>query len=108
MTISDTGWRDKRAALAQAVGKGLLIVAPWLMKILTFVGTLAMFLVGGGILVHGVPVLHHGIEQWAGQFGGVVELVGPTLANLVLGFIAGGIVLLVVNGINHLRGGASH
>ncbi|NWC63669.1 DUF808 family protein [Cedecea sp. P7760] len=108
--IDDLGYWlvDKRAALARMVGKGLLVLAPWLMKILTIVGTLAMFLVGGGILVHGVPVLHHGIEQWAGQLGGVVELVGPTLANLVLGFIAGGIVLLVVNGINHLRGSASH
>lgn len=108
--IDDLGYwlADKRAAVAQALGKALLIIAPWLMKILTVVGTLAMFLVGGGILVHGIPVLHHGIEHWTGQFGGVVQLVGPTLVNLVLGFIVGGLVLLAVNGINRLRGGASH
>ncbi|WP_279045350.1 DUF808 domain-containing protein [Cedecea davisae] len=107
--IDDLGYwlADKRAALARAVGKGLLVLAPWLMKALTIIGTLAMFLVGGGILVHGIPALHHAIEQGAGQFGGVVALVGPTLVNLVLGFIVGGIVLLAVNGINRLRGRAS-
>ncbi|MDY9677309.1 DUF808 family protein, partial [Escherichia coli] len=45
------------SALMQALGKGLLIIAPWLMKALSIVGTLAMFLVGGGIVVHGVKAV---------------------------------------------------
>lgn len=99
---------EKTSAIARGIGKGLLVLAPWLMKFLSVVGTLAMFLVGGGILVHGIPVLHHAIENWAQQMGGVVHLLGPTVANLVIGFIIGAIVLVVVNGINRLRGKAAH
>ncbi|MCT4712189.1 DUF808 family protein [Enterobacteriaceae bacterium H11S18] len=99
---------EKSSALAKGIGKALLVLAPLLMKFLSIVGTLAMFLVGGGILVHGIPALHHAIENFAQQFGGVAHLVGPTLVNLVLGFIVGGIVLLAVNGINHLRGKKAH
>ncbi|WP_202300910.1 DUF808 family protein [Dryocola clanedunensis] len=99
---------EKSSALAKGIGKALLVLAPLLMKFLSIVGTLAMFLVGGGILVHGIPALHHAIENFAQQLGGVAHLVGPTLANLVLGFIVGGIVLLAVNGINHLRGKKAH
>ena len=53
--IDDLGYwlAEKSSALMQALGKGLLIIAPWLMKALSIVGTLAMFLVGGGIVVHG-------------------------------------------------------
>ncbi len=99
---------EKSSAIARGMGKGLLILAPLLMKFLSVVGTLAMFLVGGGILVHGIPVLHHAIENWAQKMGGVVHLLGPTVANLVIGFIIGAIVLVVVNGINRLRGNAAH
>ncbi|MCT4702159.1 DUF808 domain-containing protein [Enterobacteriaceae bacterium H20N1] len=108
--LDDLGYwlAEKRSQLAQGIGKALLALAPWLMKFLSIVGTLAMFLVGGGILVHGIPALHHAIEHWAEKAGGVIHLLAPTLVNLVLGFIVGAIVLLVVNGINHLRGKASH
>lgn len=99
---------EKSSAIARGMGKGLLVLAPLLMKFLSVVGTLAMFLVGGGILVHGIPVLHHAIENWAQKMGGVVHLLGPTVANLVIGFIIGAIVLVVVNGINRLRGNAAH
>ena len=67
-----------------------------------------MFLVGGGILVHGIPVLHHAIENWAQKVGGAVHLLGPTVANLVIGFVIGAIVLAVVNGISRLRGRTVH
>jgi predicted DNA repair protein MutK len=49
-------------AFARALGAAILRVAPWLMKALSVVGTAAMFLVGGGILVHGIPALHHLVE----------------------------------------------
>ena len=87
-----------------SVGKGLLLTAPKLMKLLTVVGTVAMFLVGGGILAHGLPFFHgleHSIEHY---YGGVAAILGGSFMNMVLGIIAGAIVLLVVSGMNKLFG----
>ncbi|MFP2468797.1 DUF808 domain-containing protein [Pseudescherichia vulneris] len=94
---------EKTSAVAQAVGKALLFIAPWLMKVLSVVGTLAMFLVGGGIVVHGITVLHHAIEGFAAAQGNVVALLLPTLFNLVFGFIVGAVVLAGVKLISRLR-----
>lgn len=94
---------EKRNALAQGVGKGLLVVAPWLMKTLSVVGTLAMFLVGGGIVVHGVAPVHHVIETFAAQQASWLATLVPVLANLVLGFVIGAVVLAGVNVISRLR-----
>lgn len=103
--LDDIGYwlAEKRSVLAQGLGKGLLVVAPWLMKTLSVVGTLAMFLVGGGIVVHGVAPLHHAIEGFAGQQAAWLAMVLPTLANLVLGFMIGAVVLAGVNLIASLR-----
>ena len=87
----------------QGFGKLLLLAAPKLMKTLTIVGTAAMFMVGGGILVHGIPQLHHVVEDAANAaatvpaIGGFLKAIVPTLIDAVAGLIAGGIVLLVVN-----------
>jgi uncharacterized protein len=94
---------EKSSALAQAVGKALLFIAPWLMKVLSVVGTLAMFLVGGGIVVHGISALHHAVDGVAAGQGGVVALLLPTLFNLVFGFVVGAVVLAGVNLISRLR-----
>lgn len=104
--LDDMGYwlAEKTSMLAQALGKGLLVVAPWLMKSLSVVGTLAMFLVGGGIVVHGIAPLHHVIEQFAQQQNAVVALILPTLLNLVLGFIIGAIVVLLVKAVARMRG----
>lgn len=106
--LDDMGyWLVERpGTFAKAVGKGLLVVAPWLMKALSIVGTLAMFLVGGGIVVHGVAPLHHAIEHFATEQGAVIAATLPTLANLVLGFLIGLIVVGLVKGISRLRGSA--
>lgn len=103
--IDDLGmWlKQKSAASAQAIGGVLLAAAPWLMKILTVVGTLAMFLVGGGIIVHGVPQLHHPIAEFSAQTHGLMAAAIDNLANLVLGFVVGSIVLCVVNLIAKIR-----
>ncbi|HDT6543708.1 TPA: DUF808 family protein [Kluyvera ascorbata] len=103
--LDDMGYwlAEKRSVLAQGLGKGLLVVAPWLMKTLSVVGTLAMFLVGGGIVVHGVAPLHHAIEGFAQQQSAWLAMALPTLANLVLGFIIGAVVLAAVNLIARLR-----
>ena len=104
--LDDMGYwlAEKSSALAQWTGKALLAIAPRLMKVLSIVGTLAMFLVGGGIIVHGVASLHHAIENLAQGQNGVIASLLPTAANLVLGFIIGAIVLAVVKAIAALRG----
>ncbi|WP_058972728.1 DUF808 domain-containing protein [Type-D symbiont of Plautia stali] len=104
--IDDLGYwlREKSSTLAQATGGALLALAPWLMKVLSVVGTVAMFLVGGGIIVHGIAPLHHAIMEYSGGFNGVVSALLSNGANLVLGFIIGSIVLLAVNLIAKLRG----
>lgn len=92
----------KGATLA-AIGRGILRAAPWLMKTLAVVGTLAMFLVGGGILVHNVPALHHFVGGLA-PTGGALGALVPALGNVVVGVIAGAIVLAAVSVVQKLRG----
>jgi uncharacterized protein len=104
--IDDLGYwlREKSSTLAQATGGALLALAPWLMKVLTVVGTVAMFLVGGGIIVHGIAPLHHAIAEYSSGFYGVISALLSNGANLVLGFIIGSIVLLAVNLVAKVRG----
>src|SRR5262245_12010297 len=90
------------AALQRSIGRGILRAAPWLMKFLSIAGTGAMFLVGGGILVHGIAPLHHAIEG-LGDAARKIAAAGPVLRVLVsivlnglVGVIAGGIVLGVM------------
>jgi uncharacterized protein len=94
--------RSGRAA-AQAVGRGLLRLAPWLMKGLSVAGTAAMFMVGGGILVHGWPALHHGIEHLLAGLAGAVQWLASTLAEAGVGVLAGIVVLLAVTAVQKLR-----
>ena len=106
--LDDMGYwlAEKRSTLAQWLGKGLLAVAPWLMKLLSVVGTLAMVLVGGGIVVHGIAPLHHAIEHWSAGLGGMLAALLPMVVNLVLGFIIGAVVLAGVKAVSRLRGAA--
>jgi predicted DNA repair protein MutK len=85
----------------RALGRGILRVAPWLMKFLSIAGTAAMFLVGGGILTHNVPPLDFAIEAFRPH--GVLGTVLGMLADLVVGVIAGAVVLGVVKLIGKLR-----
>ncbi|WP_265671115.1 DUF808 domain-containing protein [Klebsiella grimontii] len=94
---------EKTSSLAQWSGKALLAIAPRLMKVLSIVGTLAMFLVGGGIVVHGITPLHHAVENLAHGQNAVIASLLPMAANLVLGFIIGAIVLAGVKAIGALR-----
>lgn len=88
-----------------AVGRGILVAAPWLMKTLSVAGTAAMFLVGGGILTHGIPALHHAIESLANQAGSAFKWLLPTLLDGVVGVLAGIVVVLVVQAGSALRRG---
>ena len=92
---------QKPGQAARSIGGAILRAAPYMMKSLSVIGTAAMFLVGGGILTHGVPVVHHWIETVSQSAGGMAWLV-PTLLNGVAGIIAGAVVLAVVSGVGKL------
>ena len=102
------------AELLRKTGYGILKGAPWLMKTLSIVGTAAMFLVGGGILTHGVATAHHWMEgatEEAAAIPGVGAVLGaltPMLLNAAAGIVAGALALLVVTivtkAIGSLRG----
>ncbi|MFP5339780.1 MAG: DUF808 domain-containing protein [Gammaproteobacteria bacterium] len=93
----------KSSGAASAFGRGILVVAPWLMKTLSVVGAAAMFMVGGGILTHGIGAVHHFIESSAHDALGLpyvgVVLGGllPTLLDAAFGILAGGVVLALVS-----------
>jgi hypothetical protein len=89
--------------LQQALGRGLVLAAPKLMKSLTVLGTLAMFLVGGGILAHGWHAVGQGIEDLSLAAGSLVQpLVGLSL-NMLVGVLAGGLALLGVTLVQRLK-----
>ncbi len=92
----------------QRVGRAILVAAPYLLKTLSVVGTIAMFLVGGGILVHDVPPLHHALESITHWFSGI-DKIGSVLAaiasagfNGLVGLLGGAVVLAIVIGVKRL------
>ncbi len=92
---AQTAWGEFKRKL----GRGLLVFAPFLMRALTIVGTAAMFLVGGGILVHGFHTVSEGILHFSESLstlplGSFWAAVTPTVANGLFGIIAGGILVL--------------
>ncbi|GAA5232436.1 DUF808 domain-containing protein [Verticiella sediminum] len=93
---------ERAGALAQGTGRAILAAAPWLMKALSVVGTAAMFLVGGGILVHGVPFLEHQSED-LGALGAFVGSLSVMAFNALVGIIAGAIILAAVTLFKRMR-----
>ncbi|MFT4192072.1 MAG: DUF808 domain-containing protein, partial [Comamonas sp.] len=93
---------ERASAAAQRAGRAILWAAPWLMKTLSVVGTAAMFLVGGGILVHGLPFLEHTAEA-LDTLGAFVGSASVMAFNAVVGLVAGAIVLAVVTLVQRLR-----
>ncbi|MGC4077968.1 MAG: DUF808 domain-containing protein [Rubrivivax sp.] len=93
--LDDLGLHLQRGgnAALRRLGDGILAAAPWLMKFLSVAGTAAMFLVGGGILVHGVHPVAEAVEHALGGFGGLAGTLLPPLANGLLGVAAGAVVL---------------
>ncbi len=86
---------DRQGGGLQTLGRGLLQLTPWLMKALSVGGTVAMFLVGGGILVHGTPFLHHVRDH----------LPLPIVWDALIGMVAGALVLAVVLLVKKLLSG---
>ena len=91
-----------RLTWRQRLGWGLVGVTPYLMKFLSIAGTIAMFLVGGGILSHGVPAIHHAIENWVHPLtefeagGHWLASLGQMVIEGLLGVLAGGLCLVCV------------
>ncbi|WP_027857299.1 DUF808 domain-containing protein [Marinobacterium jannaschii] len=102
--------RDQNGGLQRWFGEQLLAFAPRLMKLLTVVGTIAMFMVGGGILMHGIPGSHeliHPVTEAVASIaaiGPLLAVLTPTLLNALAGLIAGGLILLLLSGAKKLTG----
>lgn len=103
--IDDLGlWLSQKGGVAAVIGRGLVASAPILMKVLSVVGTVAMFLVGGGIVVHNVPVVHHAVAAVV-PVSGWGNTVGNALATLVVGLAVGAVVVGVVTLVKKLFAG---
>ena len=104
--LDDLGLHLQRSASAftRRVGGAILGFAPWLMKTLSVVGTAAMFMVGGGILLHGWPAVAHAVEAFAAGFGGFAGALINTAAGAGVGIVAGAVVLAGVMLVQKLRG----
>jgi predicted DNA repair protein MutK len=94
--------REGANGFARSVGRAILRAAPYLMKALSVAGTVAMFLVGGGIITHGIGPVHHFIEHAAEVvqnvpgIGGLLHTLVPMLLNGAAGIVSGAIALAVV------------
>jgi predicted DNA repair protein MutK len=93
---------------AQRIGRAILVAAPYMMKSLTVIGTVAMFMVGGGILTHGIAPVHHWIADVSAPLatvpvvGGLLSVLAPSALDAVFGVIAGAVVLLLVTVVKHV------
>ncbi len=102
--LDDLGlWMSRRAGAAAGLGRAILASAPWLMKALSVAGTAAMFLVGGGILTHGLPFLHHTVAWATTGLQGASLAVASMLADAVAGLLAGALALACVVAWQWLR-----
>ncbi len=90
-------------ALLLKLGHNLVRAAPVLMKGLTVLGTLAMFLVGGGILAHGWHPLGQRIEDFSALVPMLLQPMVSLGLSLLAGVVAGGVALAVVSLVQRLR-----
>jgi len=103
--LDDLGlYLSRKAGAARAVGRGILRLAPWLMKALSVAGTAAMFLVGGGILVHGIPAAGHAVEALAQNLSGAAGVLLASALNVAAGLAAGAVALAGVSLARRLAG----
>ncbi|MEJ2045082.1 MAG: DUF808 domain-containing protein [Reinekea sp.] len=96
------GWR-------KTIGLGLLSAAPKIMKFLSIAGTVAMFIVGGGILVHGITPLHHLFEHWVDVIEHSRSTIAwlshfiPLITNTVSGIIAGSLLVALMSVVERFK-----
>ncbi|MBT0359845.1 DUF808 domain-containing protein [Morganella morganii] len=111
--LDDLGFylQKKSAALLKKLGDGLIHATPYLMKTLSVVGTAAMFMVGGGILTHGIPFIHNLIESLAQQsaqlpaLGSILHFMTPPVANLLFGLVAGLVIVALITAVKRIKTG---
>jgi uncharacterized protein len=97
---------SRRGGSTARLGNGILVAAPVLMKFLSIAGTAAMFLVGGGIIAHGIPWVHHVVADATAAASGVAGVLGTLTEmalNAVVGIVTGGLVVAVVTLAQKLR-----
>lgn len=97
--LDDLGLHLSQSQTVAARKTGLAIIwgAPYLMKTLSIVGTAAMFLVGGQILVHGIGPVHHWIEHLVAPWEGIGKALVLALFNGLFGVAAGAVVLAILH-----------
>ncbi len=93
----------KRGGGAAGLGQALLIGTPYLMKGISWIGTIAMLLVGGHLILHGIPPLEHQVHDLIHLLPGWMDWPATTLADFIVGGITGGIVVGIVQGIGAIR-----
>ena len=86
-------WNRSKSAVKRKIGAILLVAAPKLMKFLSVAGTIAMFLVGGAIIVHGWPLLHHALGSVEHSVGTFFDLPAGMLFEMVVGIATGAVCL---------------
>lgn len=96
----------KESSVLQALGRGLIAFNPWLMKGLSVVGTAAMFLVGGSLLVHGIAPIQAWVDSTLIPQGGVVAFLLPLLVHVLVGAVIGGVIVALVTLWKRMRGTA--
>jgi len=105
--MDDVGlWLSQRPGSGplHALGRGLLAAAPRLMQLLTVLGTAAMFLVGGSILMHGLGPVHHAVQAALASLSGWSATLASMAAEGAVGLVAGALVLAGVTLVQRLRG----
>lgn len=98
---------SRREGAVASLGRAILLGAPYLMKFLSVAGTVAMFLVGGGILAHGLPGVH-GFSQQIEKMEGLAGALLSPLFNGVVGLVAGALILGVFLLVQKARGAKAH
>ncbi len=101
--LSQQAGQGARAGVRRALGRAILFAAPYLMKALSVAGTAAMFLVGGGILMHGLPGAQHWVNQVGANAGPALQGIAALGLDALVGIGAGALVLAALNLLRRLR-----
>jgi predicted DNA repair protein MutK len=95
--LDDLGmWLSSRGGISKKIGTAILLAAPYLMKFLSIAGTVAMFLVGGGILLHNIPFIHHWTDHALESHSALVKSLFEMILSGLAGLLAGAAIVLVV------------
>jgi predicted DNA repair protein MutK len=97
----------RREPFLAAIGRGILAAAPWMMRGLSIAGTAAMFLVGGGIIAHGVPTIEQLVESVGHSLterSAVLAFIATTVIDALVGLVSGAVAVMLFTGAKKLVG----